>query len=177
MAYAGILRRLETLSRGSAGVFERYELHSGLIIDTNSLSLGRSSSIRDIVTSLTGMPTASLVRSKAESLLGREYLEKCTLNLTPCASCGAARVNDDAQFCMKCGQPLTEKSVYEEILRRPIEDLPIPQNKKTALARTSLKSIQDVLLDREFKELLRGQSIGPVWAKRIQIAAEEYVSV
>ena len=63
------------------------------------------------------------------------------------------------------------------MLQRPLSDLPIPEKKKRALSKTSLSSIQDVLLDVEFKELLRGHYIGSVWAKRIFSAAEEYVSV
>jgi hypothetical protein len=78
---------------------------------------------------------------------------------------------------MTCGKPLTDKSIYNEILQRPIADLPIPKKKKTALGKTNLTKVQDVLLDVEFKELLRGHYIGPVWAKRIFSVAEEYVSV
>ena len=177
MSYAGILRRLDTLSRGSAGIFERYEVHAGVVIDANALSLGRSPSTRDVIASLTQRPTAGLVRTRAESLLGSDYLSRCTLNLTPCTNCGAARASEDAQYCMRCGKPLTEKSVYAEILRRPVSDLPIPLKKKQALEQTQLRTIQDVLLDQEFRELLRGRRIGPVWAKRILSTAEEFVSV
>ncbi|MFI7037882.1 hypothetical protein ACIBI0_14445 [Microbispora rosea] len=177
MAYAGIIRTLDSQSRGSAGVFERYEMHSSFIINANALSLGRSPSTRDIVNALTRRPPSALVRGRAETFLGDDYRSRCTLNLTPCSNCGAPRVSEDAQFCMRCGKPLTDKSIYHEILQRPLSDLPIPEKKKKALARTNLSSIQDVLLDVEFKELLRGHYVGPVWAKRIFSAAEEYVSV
>ncbi|GIH50962.1 hypothetical protein SAMN05421833_109117 [Microbispora rosea] len=177
MAYAGIIRTLDSQSRGSAGVFERYEMHSSFIINANALSLGRSPSTREIVSALIRRPPSTLVRGKPETFLGDDYRSRCTLNLTPCSNCGAARVSEDAQFCMKCGKPLTDKSIYHEILQRPLSDLPIPEKKKKALAKTSLSSIQDVLLDVEFKELLRGPYIGPVWAKKIYSAAEEYVSV
>jgi ABC-type arginine transport system ATPase subunit len=177
MAYAGIIRSLGAQSRGSAGVYERYEVHSGLVISSNALSLGRNPAAREVITSLLKRPTAGLVRGKPESFLGEDYRSRCTLNLTPCSNCGAPRVSEDAQFCMKCGQPLTDKSVYHEILQRPLADLPIPEKKKKALSKTSLATIQDILLDVDFKELLRGHYVGSVWAKKIFSAAEEYVSV
>ncbi|MFI6320142.1 zinc ribbon domain-containing protein [Nonomuraea sp. NPDC050556] len=177
MAYAGIIRTLDSQSRGSAGVFERYEIHSSFVINANALALGRNPAAREIVGALLKRPPAALVRGRPETFLGEDYRSRCTLNLTPCSACGAPRVSEDAQFCMKCGKPLTDKSIYHEILQRPISDLQIPEKKKIALARTSLRSIQDVLLDVEFKELLRGRYIGAVWAKKIYSIAEEYVSV
>ncbi|MFC5940465.1 AAA family ATPase [Micromonospora harpali] len=177
MAYAGIIRKLDSQSRGSAGVFERYEMHSGFIISSNAFSLGRNPSTRDIVTCFLRRPTAGIVRGRPEAWLGEDYRSRCTLNLTACSNCGAPRVSEDAQFCMKCGRPLSDKSIYHEILQRPLTDLPIPEKKKKALKNTNLSSVQDVLLDVEFKELLRGHYIGAKWAKKIFSAAEEYVSV
>lgn len=177
MAYAGVLRKIETQSRGSAGMFDRYEMHAGFVIAANALSLGRSPSTRDIVTALTSRSTSTLVRGRTETFLGPDYLSRCTLNLTPCLACGAPRASEDAQFCMRCGKPLTEKSLYKEILQRPVGDLPIPPKKKAALVKTQLKTIEDILLDVQFTELIKGRYIGPVWAKRIHSAAEEYVSV
>jgi hypothetical protein len=177
MEYAGIVRHLDAQSRGQAGVFERYDVHPGFVIDSNSLALGRSPSVADVVKSLTIRPANGLVRGRPESFLGEDYRDRCTLNLTPCANCGAARVSEDAQFCMRCGRPLTEKSIYHEILRLPIGELPIPEKKKQALEKTKLETIQDVLLDVDFTELLRGRYVGPIWAQRIFSAAEEFVSV
>ncbi|RDI31859.1 hypothetical protein [Lentzea flaviverrucosa] len=177
MAYAGIIRTLDSQSRGAGWVYERYEVHAGFVISSNALALGRNPAARDIVTSLLKRPAAGLVRGRPETFLGDGYRARCTLNLTPCNNCGAARVSEDAQFCMKCGKPLSDKSLYHEILQRPLSDLPIPEKKKSALAKTDLRSVQDVLLDVDYKELLRGHYIGAVWAKRIYSAAEEYVSV
>ncbi|WP_152552125.1 P-loop NTPase family protein [Actinokineospora spheciospongiae] len=176
MAYAGIIRQLDSQSRGS-DVYERYEVHSGFVIASNALSLGRSPSTREITISLTKRPSSLLVRGKPETYLGNDYRSRCTLNLTPCSNCDTPRVSEDAQFCMRCGKPLIDKSLYKEMLQRPVSDLPIPEAKKKALAKTNLATIQDILLDVDFKQLLRGHYVGSIWAKRIFSAAEEYVSV
>jgi hypothetical protein len=79
---------------------------------------------------------------------------------------------------MRCGSELTNASVYEELLRASISELPLTKRKLDGiLEHTPIKTIQDVLLDDEAQTLRRVPYIGPIWAARIRTYAEEFVSV
>jgi hypothetical protein len=178
LEYAGVVRRLNTVSRGEEGVFERLMLHYALLLSENSLSLGRSPSVGSAVKALSHRDSAAFVRVTGAGLLGDDLVARCTLDLAPCQFCGAPRVSEDAQFCMRCGKPLADVSVYEELLRSPIERLDLTPNKLLGLkSHTDIRTIQDVLLDDENRQLLAVPYVGPIWAARIRNRAEEFVSL
>lgn len=178
LEYAGIVRRIDTVSRGVKGVFERYELHYAIIADSNALSLGRSPALAGIVRSLQTRDAHAFSRRNSESLLGDDFTARCRLDLAPCQFCGTERISEEAQFCMKCGRSLSDASIYEELLKADIEALPLTQNKLDGLREhTTIRSVSDVLLDEESKQIRSVPYIGPVWASRIHRYAEEFVSV
>ncbi len=79
---------------------------------------------------------------------------------------------------MRCGRPLTEASIYEELLKAPIEKLGLTRKKLEALKEdTAIRTVNDVLIDEEAQELRKARRVGPVWAARIRRYAEEFVSV
>lgn len=79
---------------------------------------------------------------------------------------------------MKCGRPLAEASIYEELLKAPIGRLPLTPKKLEGLKRhTSIRSVGDVLLDDESREIRKVRYVGPIWSARIHRYAEEFVSV
>jgi hypothetical protein len=178
LEYAGVVRRLSTVSRGEKGVFERVMVHYALVLSSNALSLGRSPSVASAVTALYQREAAAFPRSTGASLLGPEFAERCTLDLAPCQYCGSPRLSEDAQFCMQCGKPLTDISIYDELLSASIASLPLTANKLSGLKRhTDIRTVQDVLLDDENRKLLSVPRIGPVWASRIHNYAEEFVTL
>jgi hypothetical protein len=178
LEYAGLVRDSGTVSRGIKGVFRRYAIHYSLLLDANALSLGRSYAVADAVLALVQRDAHMFVRVQPKKILGSDYESRCTLDLAPCQNCGAPRLTEDAQFCMKCGRQLTTASVYAELLKAPIEQLPLTANKIHGLRRhTSIKTVNDVLADEEFSQIRSVPSVGPVWAARIRRYAEEFVSV
>lgn len=178
LEYAGVVRSLDRVSRGVKGVFHRYSLHYSLIIRENALSLGKAFSIDDVVNSLKAPLSHSFARAQATTLLGTDYRQKCKLDLAPCQKCGATRVSLEARFCVKCGERLADASVYEGLLSSPIESLSLTRGKISGLRRyTTIKTVQDIILDDNGQEIRKVPYIGPVWAKRIRTAAEEFVSV
>ena len=178
LEYSGTVRKLDTVSRGVKGVFQRYEMHYALVVQKNALSLGRSPSVPRTISALRARNAHAFVRTTGQRLVAGELAERCTLDLDPCQACGAPRLNEEAQFCMKCGSRLSEASIYEELLKAPIERLPLTPNKLTALKNgTAIRRVKDVLLDQESTEILKAHYVGPYWAKRIQLYAEEYVNV
>ena len=146
--YAGMLRHLGSVSRGVKGVFRKYSLHYALVLEENSLSLGKSFGLDDIIRSLSSTSAHAFVRARPSALLGADYQDRCTLNLAPCPKCGAPRTTEDARFCMKCGTELRDVSIYEELINAPIENLPLTQNKVEGLrTHTTVRTVQDILLE------------------------------
>lgn len=178
LEYAGAIRPVGSLSKGVKGVFQRFVLHYGIIISENALSLGRAFSIKDVVESLRVRDAHAFVRGKPSSYLGPDFQERCALDLPPCTRCGAQRVAAEQRFCMNCGAELTNVSVYAELLRAPIEKLPLTRTRINRIKEHSdISVVQDVLLDDELQALLNVPYIGPIWASRIKTYAEEFVSV
>ena len=178
LEYAGAVRRMDPVSRGVKGRFQRFAIHYGILLETNSLFLGKSYSLEDAIRALTTRDAHAFARTTAQSLLGNDFQGRCTLDLAPCQQCKAPRPAEDARFCVKCGAALQDVSVYEELLQAPIDRLPLTPHKIQGLqTHTSIRTIQDILLDEETREVRRVPYVGPVWAARIRNAAEEYVSV
>jgi hypothetical protein len=177
LEYAGLVRDLRTVSQG-AYAYRQYWMHHAVLLHENALGLGRNPSAQAAVAALTGRATQSRVRRGAASLLGGDYIDRCTLDIPPCDKCGEPRAAAEAQYCLRCGNRLKDASVFEELLRAPVENLPLTQNKRDGiLAHTDMRTVQDVLLDVEQAQLRSIPSVGPVWASRITRYAEEFVYV
>ncbi|MER6404128.1 AAA family ATPase [Streptomyces viridosporus] len=178
LEYAGILRDAHTVSRGVKGVFHRYMLHYAILIEGNALGLGKAFAVSDIISALVTRDAHAFSRLQPTNVLGADYEDRCTLDLLPCQNCGAPRYSEDAQFCMKCGRQLRTASIYEELLKAPIDNLPLTKKKRDGLLKyTEIRTVNDILLDEENAQIRRVPHIGPVWAKRIKSYAEEFVSV
>lgn len=178
LEYAGIFRRTTSVSRGEKGRFQRYFVHHAIMLSDGGYALGKSHTLVAAVAAMAKPPSSNFARAKPESLLGADYQNRCSLNLPACSKCGASRVSEQQLYCVQCGNELTDASVYESLLRRPIADLPLPPKKiEGILTHTSMRTIQDLLLDDEQQTVRRVPYIGPVWARRILTVAEEFVSV
>jgi hypothetical protein len=177
MEYAGLVRRIENLSKGVKGNYQRYVLHYSRAISTNALFLGKTYKLADIVSALKRPSAHALVKTKPDTLLGKNYTAHCTLALPPCPSCGVARIAEDQKFCMSCGRELRSASVYLELFKAPVTKLPLPIRKVEALASSGFATVGQLLTDENHKFRRPGSSIGPVWARRILTVAEEFVSV
>lgn len=178
LEYSGIVRRLASLSKGEKGAYDRYVFHYAFLISSTALALGRSYPLAAVSEALRKPSAHALVKTKAVTLLGADFQKRCTLSLPPCPKCNAARISEDQRFCMTCGAELANASIYLELLNAPVERLPLPAGKISAIKRfTKVKTVQDILTDDELTLRQPGSYIGPVWARRIHTVAEEYVSV
>jgi len=178
LEYAGIVRSAGTVSRGVKGVFLRYELHWAIVVQENALALGRSVATTSVVESLRSRDAHAFVRTRGTGLLGPNFQERCMLDLAPCQYCGTPRVAEGAQFCTKCGRPLSEASLYEELLKADVGRLPLTPKKIAGLKKyTSIKTVGDVLLDDESRQIRLVPYVGAIWSARIHRYAEEFVSV
>jgi hypothetical protein len=71
MEYAGTLHRVEDLSKGVKGNYQRYMLHYSRVISMNALFLGKNYKLADIVASLKRPTAHALVKTKPDTLLAR----------------------------------------------------------------------------------------------------------
>lgn len=179
MQYIGLIRKKSLpISRGpQLGRYQRYDLHSSILFVEGSYSLGKSASMKDIVNAMSDSPNRYLL-TQMSVLLGKDFKSRCQLSLPPCHKCSERRISEQQLYCMKCGAPLIDASIHNSIISTPIEKLPIPSKKiESILNYTTIRTIQDILLDDESQQLTRARTIGPIWRKRIMNLAEEYVSV
>jgi hypothetical protein len=176
--YAGIVRRLDKVSRGIKGIFRRYSLHYAIVMAENALSLGKSYSIDSVNKALTARDAHAFVRVQSDRLLGERFEDRCKIDLPPCQKCRTPRIAEDQRFCMRCGAKLADTSVYSELLGAPVDNLPLtPRKIEDIRKHTFIRTVQDILLDDDMQQIRSIPGIGPVWASRIRNAAEEYVSV
>lgn len=177
LEYAGVIRRIELMPRGRE-TYNRIQIHTSLLITNNAFSLGRNPSAEDLNTALSRQSADDYVRRQPTALMTEERASLCSLNLSPCPTCQSPRVSEDAAFCFKCGSPLTEQSVYRELLDAEIDRLDIPTLKIERIkSLTSIKTIQDILLDDGGVKLRMVPSIGETWSARIRLRATEYVTL
>lgn len=177
LEYSGVVRDTGSQSRGRKGSYRKYMIHHSLVATDNALALGRSFSLRMMCDSLIGSGSQSLVRLKATTLIGDDYEARCRLSFTPCPKCFTERSFADQRYCMKCGSELRDGSIYDELLRTSVNELPLPERKiQDMAAHTNIKTISDILAD-DRQQVLDIPYVGPVWAKRIRAAAEEFVSM
>jgi hypothetical protein len=178
LEYAGLVRPSGAVSRGVKGRFSRYTIHYSLLLSENALRLGKSVAIQEPVKALTNKNPHAFARTKGVKLLGEGYANRCTLDLPACQNCLAPRISEEQRFCMRCGHELSEASIYAELLHAPVSVLALPQKKIDGIAdSSSLRTVQDILLDDELQLLRKVRGIGPVWSRKIRTAAEEFAGV
>ena len=177
MEYAGLVRSQGTVSRGVKGVFQRFSIHYSLLISANSLGLGGTFGISDLNSVFRQRDAHAFARTMPTTLLGEDYSKRCILDLPQCDRCGAQRISEEQRFCMNCGNELKTASVYEELLKLPLDRLPITKTKIEGIKEhTKIRTIQDILTDDE-QALRNVPYVGPIWSARIKNLAEEFVSV
>ncbi|HXH78693.1 hypothetical protein [Nocardioides sp.] len=176
LEYAGVVRRSNTLSMGPKS-FRQVVIHYSLLLSAGALALGRNPSVELAIQGLTRRDSSTArVRRTLSSLLGKDFLSRCKLNMAACQRCGTPREIPEARFCSHCGAPLSEASIYEELLSASIEKLPISQKQlDRVIAAGQINTVQDILTDEENMKLLAADYIGPKRALQIKAIAEEFI--
>jgi hypothetical protein len=178
LEYAGLVRPLDKVSRGIKGVFRRYVVHFAVVLSENALNLGKSYPMTAAVTALSRRDAHAFVRVRGSALLGDAFESRCQIDLPPCQRCKTPRLAMEQRFCMKCGAQLADTSIYADLIRAPIDRLPLTSRKIQDLhAHSAIRTVQDILLDEDMQQIRGVPDVGPVWASRIRNAAEEFVSV
>jgi hypothetical protein len=176
--YSGLLMPRGEVSRGEKGVFELYALHYAALIERNALLGKRSVSVSEYVEAIEKRHSHEFTRVNPRTLVGTSnFSEAFPLSLPPCQVCRTPRVSEAARFCLNCGAQLKSISAFESIVSRRIEELPLTETRVTRIKENSnIKTIKDILMDHDNKELRKVPRIGPYWAQRIYAYAEEYIA-
>lgn len=176
--YAGLLSPAGVSSRGDKGVYELYELHYSAIIDRNVFFSSRGVNPKNYSMAFVSRPNHHYPRFTEKSLLDvADYSEAFSLALPPCEVCGTPRFSDEAKFCMNCGAKLKDASIFENIVQQDISKLPITESRAQNIKSNSrIRTIKDILMDEDNKELRSVKMVGPVWVKRIRSYAEEFIA-
>lgn len=176
--YSGLLMPRGEVSRGEKGVFELYSVHYAALIERNALLARRAVNIADFVEAFEKRHPHEFTRVNPRTLLGSEELaDAFPLSLPPCQVCKTPRVNEAAKFCLNCGAKLQSISVFESLVAQGIEELPLTENRAEKIKQHSrIRTVKDILMDHDNRELRGVPRVGPVWAKRIYAHAEEYIA-
>jgi ABC-type lipoprotein export system ATPase subunit len=177
--YAGLLLPKGELSKGEKGIFDQYTVHYATLIDRNAL-LGKKG-VRDIAAfadALGKRRSSEFTRMTPKALLGTEDTASVlSISLPPCQVCKQPRINEEAKFCISCGSQLKSISIFETLVEQPISELPLTSERvKKIKANSRIRTIKDILMDHENRELRKVPQIGPYWAKRIYRYAEEHIA-
>jgi ABC-type iron transport system FetAB ATPase subunit len=176
--YSGLLMPRGEVSRGEKGVFELYALHYAALIERNALLGKRSVSVSEYVEAIERRHPHEFTRVNPRTLVGTsDFSEAFPLSLPPCQVCRTPRVSEAARFCLNCGAQLKSISAFDSIVSRLIEELPLTETRIARIKEnSSIKTIKDILMDHENRELRKVPRIGPYWAQRIYAYAEEYIA-
>lgn len=106
-----------------------------------------------------------------------EIRDKFSLALPPCKKCKTPRVSEHARFCSNCGTALQSESIFESLVNQDISELPLTELRVEKIkAHSKIRTIKDILMDSENRELRKVPRIGPIWAERIASYAEEFIA-
>lgn len=176
--YAALIAPNGLSSRGGKGVYELYEMHYGAIIDRNVFFSSRGISTENYCMAFENRPNHHYPRHSEASILEKDSsVKEFSLALPPCDVCKTPRLSDEAKFCVNCGAKLKDASVFEDIVGQDIECLPITLNRARSIRESSrIRTIKDILMDHDNRELRGVYMIGPLWAKKIRSYAEEFIA-
>mgnify|MGYP003576008287 CR=1 FL=1 len=176
--YSGLLMPRGEVSRGEKGVFELYAIHYAALIERNVLLGKRSVNISEYVEALERRHPHEFTRVNPRTLVGtRDFSDAFPLSLPPCQVCRTPRVSEAAKFCLNCGAQLKSVSAFDSIVGRGIEELPLTSTRVQKIKQHSkIRTIKDILMDHDNRELRSVPRVGPYWAKRIFAYAEEFIA-
>jgi energy-coupling factor transporter ATP-binding protein EcfA2 len=176
--YVGILLPKGKINKGEKGTFEIYVIHYGALILRNALLNKSSISVIDLSKALMQSSLHYWPRIWPNILIGTDELSSVfQLALPPCQKCKTPRVNEHAKFCINCGTVLKNHSTFDEIVKHDIEYLGLTKKRVQTIKKHShIRTIKDILMDHDNRELRGVPGIGEIWAKRIGSRAEEYIS-
>lgn len=174
LEYAGIIFERPNVSRGDRGIYLRYMVHVGMLIEKKSLGLSSSRSFKQMQAGLSDLSNR-YPQLKHDSLVAGQLDARCQLDMPVCQKCSTPRPFPEAKFCAACGAQLIDAPMYGELIRQSIDALPLPERKIAAMKASGMFSaVGDLLQPGAFERIQTIPRIGMGWARKIVSAAEEF---
>ena len=176
--YTGLVSPQGIASRGDKGVFELFELHYAAIIERNVFFSKRAVNIEEYCTAFSNRLSHTYPRRSEQKILGSDEVSNIfVLALPSCEICNTPRISEKAKFCAHCGNKLADASIFENIVNQDVNKLPITLKRASSIKENcKIRTIKDILMDHENRELRNVPMIGPFWSNRIKSYAEEFIA-
>ena len=177
LQYAGLLMDVRELSRGENGRYAIYIINYGFLIEKNVFGGRTNIKNVELATALKTRNMHEYKRFTVESLLGEgDIRDIFPFSLPPCPKCHTPRISADTKFCSECGEKLVTPSLFEGLVNNDISILPLtPSRVETIKQSSKIRTIRDILMDTDHKELRSVPGVGPYWTNKISSYAEEYI--
>lgn len=177
LQYAGLLMYARELSRGENGRYAIYIINYGFLIEKNVFGGRTNIKNVELATALKTRNMHEYKRFTVESLLGEgDIRDIFPFSLPPCPKCHTPRISADTKFCSECGEKLVTPSLFEGLVNNDISILPLtPSRVETIKQSSKIRTIRDILMDTDHKELRSVPGVGPYWTNKISSYAEEYI--
>ena len=165
------------LSRGENGRYAIYIINYGFLVEQNVFGGKTNIKKTELAEALRTRNMHEYKRLTVESLLGEENISDIfPFSLPPCPKCNTPGISADTKFCSECGERLITPSLFEELVKNDVSMLPLTTYRVGTIKQNStIKTIRDILMDTDHKELRSVPGIGPYWANKISSYAEEYI--
>lgn len=177
LQYAGLLMYARELSRGENGRYAIYIINYGFLIEKNVFGGRTNIKNVELATALKTRNMHEYKRFTVESLLGEgDIRDIFPFSLPPCPKCHTPRISADTKFCSECGEKLVTPSLFEGLVNNDISILPLtPSRVETIKQSSKIRTIRDILMDTDHRELRSVPGVGPYWTNKISSYAEEYI--
>ncbi len=177
LQYAGLLMYARELSRGENGRYASYIINYGFLIEKNVFGGRTNIKNVELATALKTRNMHEYKRFTVESLLGEgDIRDIFPFSLPPCPKCHTPRISADTKFCSECGEKLVIPSLFEGLVNNDISILPLtPSRVETIKQSSKIRTIRDILMDTDHRELRSVPGVGPYWTDKISSYAEEYI--
>lgn len=177
LQYAGLLMYARELSRGENGRYAIYIINYGFLIEKNVFGGRTNIKNVELATALKTRNMHEYKRFTVESLLGEgDIRDIFPFSLPPCPKCHTPRISADTKFCSECGEKLVTPSLFEGLVNNDISILPLtPSRVETIKQSSKIRTIRDILMDTDHRELRSVPGVGPYWTDKISSYAEEYI--
>lgn len=171
----GLLARVGEVKHGQSSsgkprVYERFIPHFTLLINEGGYQIGRSSLNSNFAQYINYPKSKHPCRKNSfADFLEIAELEKLSLDLPPCSRCSNPRSDIAQRFCMYCGNELINKSTFEELISRKIEDLPLSEwLKSKILKETRIETVADIIFENNpAQELRKAKGVGEKRALKV----------
>lgn len=177
LQYAGLLMYARELSKGEKGRYDLYIINYGFLIEQNVFGGRMNIKNAELATALKTRNMHEYKRFTVESLLGEgDIRDIFPFSLPPCPKCHTPRISADTKFCSECGEKLVTPSLFEELVKNDISKLSLtPHRVETIKKYSAIRTIRDILMDQDHRELRSVPQVGAYWTNRIFSYAEEYI--